>query len=364
MSKTPKKILHVVGAMNIGGAETFLMNVLRNINRDEYEFIFLCYIEGDYDYAEELNRLGCKVLRIPDTRITNPLGFVKQIENMIIKEKINIVHSHVDFTSGYAMLAAKNAGINMRIAHAHSASVTRSMNLLRHGWLKILRWLMNHYATERIACGEDAGKFMFGSNTFQIIRNGVDVTRFEFNAASRATIRHQLNIRANDTVFLHIGRFESVKNHDFLIDIFSRYYAHDRMARLILLGDGSLFNVIKKKVSELGLESAVQMLGKQTNTEDYYSASDLFIMPSLYEGLPVTLIEAQMNGLGCLVSDVIDRSVDYGSVNFYSLQKNAEEWSGQINSIKRKHLTVSEDLMNEYDIKKVTNQLQEIYESK
>lgn len=364
MKKRQQRILQVVGAMNMGGAETFLMNVLRNINKKEYKFIFLCYLDGQYDYEEEIKKLGGEIVRIPDIRIANPINFVKSIENIIKNEKIDIVHSHVDFSSGYAMLAAKNAGVKSRIAHAHNTSPTQSKSIIKNIWFKVLKQLMNRYATKYIACGQEAGRSMFDNEDFQIVRNGIDIRRFRFNLTSRKLIRRKLKIGANDPVFLHAGRFEAAKNHDFLIDIFSAYHALDSSAKLILLGDGSLFNAIKNKVERLGIDEAVYIMGKQANTEDYYSASDLFIMPSLHEGLPVTLIEAQMNGLKCVVSDVIDKTVNYGSVEFHSLKKTAEEWAECIQEVDHKHLPVDQLLVNDYDIKEVKKQLKEIYEAK
>jgi glycosyltransferase involved in cell wall biosynthesis len=364
MKKRQRKILQAVGAMNMGGAETFLMNVLQNIDRSRYKFIFLCYLDGQYDYEDRIKELGGDIVRIPDTRITNPLSFVKNIENVIKNEKIDIVHSHADFSSGYAMLAAKNAGVNNRIVHAHNTSATWSKNFVRNIWFKVLKWMINHYATRRVACGTEAGRYMFGKNVFQVVQNGINVERFQFNLANRARIRRQLKIGMNDLVLLHAGRFESAKNHDFLIDVFNAYRTLNRSTKLILLGDGSLFSIIKNKVDELGLGDVVYMLGKQTNTEDYYSASDLFIMPSFYEGLPVTLIEAQMNGLKCLISGTIDKTVNYGSVEFCQLEETAEEWARRIQNANYEHQPVDRSLSKEYGIKKVTSQLEKIYEAK
>jgi glycosyltransferase EpsF len=230
-----KRILQVVGAMNMGGAETFLMNILRNINRDDYQFFFLCYLDGQYDYEDEIQKLGGKIIRVPDTRITNPFKFVKNVEMVIQDEQIDVVHSHVDFSSGYAMLAAKNANIKIRIVHAHSTSATRSKNIIKKAWFTAQKWLMNHFATRRIACGVEAGRFMFGKKVFQVVHNGISVKRFQFDIENRAKIRQQLKIDANDTVLLHTGRYETVKNHNFLIDIFNAYYTLDPSAKLILL---------------------------------------------------------------------------------------------------------------------------------
>lgn len=366
MKSQQKVILQVVGAMNMGGAETFLMNILRNINQEKYRLIFLCYLDGqyEYDYEDEIVKLGGKIVRIPDTRITNPIKFIHNIEKIIKNEKVDVVHSHVDFSSGYAMLAAKKAGIKIRIAHAHSASVTMSKNIVRKIWFNVLKKIMNYYASNHIACGADAGVFMFGKKSFQIVHNGIDINKFRFNPKKRTKIRRELGIGIDDKVILHVGRFETVKNHEFLIDIFNSYYALDNSARLMLLGDGRLFDVIKKKINELGLCDVVYLLGKQSNTEDYCSAADMFLMPSFHEGLPVTLIEAQANGLMCLVSDKIDKMVNYGIVNFYSLNNSPDEWAVCIQEVNCNRQSVNKLLVKEYDIKETTNMLEGLYDAR
>jgi glycosyltransferase EpsF len=362
MYKKQKVVLQVVGAMNMGGAETFVMNIYRNIDHETYQFVFLCYLDGTYDYEEEIKQLGGKVVRIADTRITNPALFVENIQKIIKNERINIVHSHVDFSSGYAMLAAKYAGVTIRIAHAHTTSTSQSKNILKKAWFMVLKSVMNHYASNYVACGVDAGQFMFGKRPYVVLRNGVDAKRFTYSAAKRTKVRNKLNIGAKDKVFLHIGRFVLVKNHTFLIDVFSAYYKLDKSAKLILLGDGDLFDDIKKKVEALGLGGSVFLLGKKANTEDYFSAADVFIMPSVHEGLPVTLIEAQMNSLTCLVSDRIDRTVDYGGVHFYSIQKTPKEWAKRLKSTDSSHIPVVELLIKEYSIKEVVKTVRKVYE--
>ncbi len=357
-------ILQVVGAMNMGGAEMLLMNIMRNIDREKYKFIFLCYIEGSYDFESEIQELGGEIVRIPDERIANPIRFTANIRKVIKSKRIDIVHSHVDFSSGYAMRAAAQEGIQSRIAHSHNTSGTQSNNVLKNVWFKFLGRQINNYATQRIACAKEAGEFMFGSRSFEILNNGVDVKRFQFNETMRAELRSKLKIGKDDTVILHAGRFEKAKNHTQLIDVFSEYRAIDPTAKLVLLGDGSLFDDVKRKISLMHLDTSVYVMGKQTNTEDYYSAADIFVMPSLYEGLPVTLIEAQMNGLVALVSDTIDKSVNYGRVNFLSLNKTSKQWAKCVYEIDRSHELVSDVLVQDYDIKTITKKVQEIYESK
>lgn len=362
MQGRPKIILQVVGAMNIGGVETLLLNSLKESDHKKYRHVFLCYLKGNYDYESRVEELGGKIVRIPDNRVKNPIKFVMDIQRVIKNEGVDVIHSHVDFSSGYALWAAKNAGVRNRIAHAHNTSGTRSRNTAKNIWFKILKYAMNHMATKRVACGMDAGQFMFGKNTYSIIPNGIHIERFEFNPMKKEKIRKDLSIGKDEAVILHAGRYEAAKNHNFLIDVFKSYHELNNSSKLILLGNGSLYSEIKDKVQELGLEGAVYMLGKKMNPEDYLSAADIFAMPSLYEGMPLSLIEAQANGLPCIVSDTIDRTANYGGIYFYPLSKTADKWAQHIGSIDFKRRRPSQALVETYDIKYVVALLQELYE--
>jgi glycosyltransferase involved in cell wall biosynthesis len=363
MNSRKKTVLHVVGAMNLAGVETVLMNVLRNINSKKFEFVFLCYIEGEYAYEKEINELGAKIVRIEDQRISNPLAFVRNIERVIIEEQVDIVHSHVDFTSAYAMLAAHRAGISKRIVHAHSTSATKTFNLLKKVWFVLLKKVLNIYSNEKVSCGLDAGKFMFKSSKFNVYNNGVDSKAFRYSKNNRIKIRNKLNIDKKCKVFLHVGRFEDSKNHTFLIDIFNSYLRFDANAKLILIGQGSMYNKIEAKIKSLGIKDSVFMLGSKEGLYEYYSAADLYLMPSKYEGLPVSLIEAQMSGLTCLISENIDKSVIYNNVICLSLSKSAKEWAQKIAMISIGARQVNKKLIYEYSIKNVVKRYEVLYES-
>lgn len=357
------RILQVVGAMNMGGVETFLMNIMRNSSTGKSQFIFLCYLDGKYDYEEEIASLGGVIVRIADTRVSNPIKFVRSIEEVIRRESIDIVHSHVDLSTGYVMAAAKRAGVHKRIAHAHNTSASYSGNILRRPWFYILKNMMNKYATHRVACGELAGEFMFPGRDFNIIRNGIDTDRFKFSTVYRSEVRSELGIGTNDKVIVHVGRFEEAKNHTFLIEIFKNYEKLNQDAHLLLIGAGSRLEEIKSLVNNSKLSSKVHFLGKLSDVERYYSAADSFVMPSLYEGSPVSLIEAQASGLYCLVSDNIDKSIRYGNLSFFPLEKSAEDWAGMIKPADVAHRQeVDKKLLIENSVKGSVSKLEEMYE--
>lgn len=359
-------VLQVVGAMNRGGAETFMMNVLRNIDKNKFELIFLCYLDGAYDYEDEVRSLGGRIIRIKDTRVRKPHAFIMNIVSIIKENSVNIVHSHVDYTTSYSMLAAKKAGVTLRIAHSHNTRATRSTNLARKIFPLVSKYIINRYASVRLACEESAGKALFyKKNRFEIIRNGINLEDFAFNISDRSRVRQSLSIDVSTKVILHVGRFEEQKNHTYLIDMFSTMTKGDPNIALILVGDGSLTGSVRSRVNELGLGDSVFFVGKQSDMASFYSMADIFLLPSLYEGLPVSLIEAQANGLRCLVSDTTDRNSDLGLglASFISL-RDEKTW---IESVMRAgirndvvNLTKSKRLRL-YDIKSVTERLEIIY---
>lgn len=362
-------VLHVVGAMNRGGVETFMMNVLRNVNKDTFDIVFLCYLDGVYDYEEEIGRLGGRIIRIKDNRISAPFSFISSIVSVIEDNNIKIVHSHVDYSTSYAMLAAKKAGVPLRIAHSHNTRATKSKNIIRNLFPVAAKYIINRYANVRLACEEAAGRALFyKKNNFEVLHNGIDLERFSYSLSDRNRIRRSLGIDNSKKVLLHVGRFEEQKNHTYLIDVFSRQMKDDPNTVLILVGDGSLAEAIRTQVREAGAGEAVFFAGKQSDMAAYYSAADVFVLPSLYEGLPVSLVEAQANGLTCLVSDTTDSNADLGSgcMSFISLRDKGA-WVKAIATTRARNgimsVTKSERLMS-YDIKTVTKRLESIYSDK
>ncbi len=318
MNTNPIRILHCVVNMNRGGAETLIMNIYRNINRDKVQFDFLTSNEGVFD--EEIRRLGGKVYKIPYITKVGPIKYAHNIYNFLCEHSdYKIVHSHMDKMSGLVMREAKKAGIPVRIAHSYSSkSEGGVINKLIKSYYKY--YIKN--ANYQFACSENAAEFLFNKPCDTILKNGIETKEFSFNDEIRRVYR-ELNNLKNNFVIGHIGRFNEPKNHDFLIDVFQSIRALDKTAKLVLVGDEKLKNKIYEKVRNLSLTENTLFLGQRADVANIMQMMDVFVFPSLYEGFPVSLVEAQTSGLKCVVSDTITKDVDiYDDVDFMSLKES------------------------------------------
>lgn len=252
----------------------------------------------------------------------NVLGYLWSLCKIIKQNKYDAIHVHGNsHTVVLELLAAKLAGCKVRIIHAHS---TGCNSITLH---KLLAGLFDSLCTVRLACGEDAGKFMFATKPFKIINNGVDIEKFLFNNELRGALRTKLALTDNDILVGHVGYFMPVKNQSFLVDVFAELARNDSRYQLVLIGDGAMRAEIEQKVASLGLSNKVTFTGNIDNVSEYLNAIDIIVMPSLYEGLPLTLVEQQTNGLQCLVSDTITAEADKtGNLNFLSLHAPISDW--------------------------------------
>lgn len=363
MAKNKINILQVVAGMNRGGAETFLMNVLRTIDRDNYNFIFLCYGEEPFAYEKEIIKLGAKIVRIPEVTKRGLYGHFKDIQNVIRAEKIDVIHAHTYFNSMFSLFAGKIMNIKVRIVHSHNTKSEENPSLLKKLYFLISKKIIRISATTYVACGNLAGKSLFGSNDFTTINNGIITKDFKYNLKERQVLRLDIGVNENDKVLMHIGRFEEQKNHDFLIDIFAEYHKKNPLSKLLLVGDGPLRDDIEEKVHMLDLKDYVIFLGIRTDVSSLYNVADVFVFPSLFEGLPVVLIEAQANGLPCVVSDVVDQDVKISDeLSFFSLSHKSTDWANLVQTTGNDRREQLDRLSGgPYDINTVVDQLLNIY---
>lgn len=322
------RILHVVTHMNRGGLETMIMNYYRNINRKKVQFDFLVHREYKADYDEEIEQLGGKIYRISQL---NPFSmpYRKKLNNFFkTHSEYQIVHVHQDCMSSIILKAAKKNGVKVRIAHSHNSSQDKNMKYI----IKIFyRHLISKYATDLIACGYSAGKWMFSCDDFCILNNAIDTKQYKFDTEKRKYIREQFGIAENELLVGHVGRFSFSKNHAFLIQIFQNIERKTK-AKLLLVGDGELRLEIEKKVRELKIENKVIFTGVRPDVSDLMQAMDVFVFPSLYEGLPVTMVEAQAAGLPCVISSNIPKETVLipELVKILSLSDSEGKWSETI----------------------------------
>ena len=306
-----------MGYMDGGGVEQVVMNYYRHVDHKKIQFDFLVCEGSGMVPRDEIEQLGGCVLMVPGYK--NLPGYMRALERLFREERWPIVHSHVNALSVFPLRAAKRAGVPVRIAHSHSTSGRGE--LARNAVKDALRPLANVYPTHRMACSRYAGEWLFGRGSdFEVLYNAIDLSRFSFDPDERAEVRAELGLAEGRLAILHVGRFTEQKNHRFLLDAFAEV-AHRRPdAALLLAGEGGLRAEVERRVGELGLSGRVAFLGQRADVERLYSAADAFVLPSLYEGLPVVSVEAQASGLPCFLSDAITREVDVtGSVRFLSI---------------------------------------------
>ena len=306
----PIIVAQIMGKMNGGGVETVIMNYYRHIDRTKVQFDFICDEDSTNIPYEEIEKLGGHVILCPPYQ--KLFKYMKFLKKLFHEKNYYVVHSNINTLSIFPLKEAKKAGVKVRIAHSHNMSDPHEFkrNLLKN----ILRKFSKKYATDYYACGEAAGRYQFGNKVFDagkvtIVRNAIDVEKYKYNPAIRKKIRDELGIEEKDFVVGHIGAFRRQKNHIFLIDVFARVKKIHKNAKLVLAGQGPLEETIRHKVKEMGLDRDVLFLGQCNNTNELYSAFDVFCLPSLYEGLPVVAIEAQANGLRCIFSKSITTEI-------------------------------------------------------
>lgn len=356
----PIRILHVVTIMNLGGIETFLMTLYRNIDKSKVQFDFLVHREEEGFFDKEIKSLGGNIIRSHSLRPLSYFSYKKQLTNIFENNeyKYNIIHSHLNSNSSIVLDIAKSYGIECRIAHAHIDKIGGNFKFLK----KILRKKVNKTATHRFACAHNAGKFLYGEKYFKVISNAINTDDFIFNLKRRTEHRTSLNLQ-NKLVFGHVGRFNIQKNHKFLIDVFEGIYEKLPNAHLLLIGDGNLKNSIIDIVKTKKLETVVSFLGVRSDVNELLSAMDYILIPSLYEGLPVSLIEAQASGLKIFASDKISREVNITNlIDFLSID-DSQLWVDFIlNNLDYKRENTSELIKKAgYDVQENTEFLQNFY---
>ena len=358
------KILHIVNGMNRAGAETFLMNVFRNIDRNKYDFTFLCYGQEKYDYEDEIEELGGHIARVDVPKDIGIFNHIKQLKKLIKENKYDIVHAHTYYNSGFSMLASYLCGVKLRITHSHNIQSEYKPSISKRIYYLFSKILILLFSNKYLACTKDAGKSLFGKSKFDVVNNGIQLENFLFKEQERIRIRKELEINDNDIVIGHIGRFEKQKNHEFLINIFEQLKFINKNYKLVLIGKGKLKEKIENIAKDKGLDKNIIFLGTKPDIYKYYNLFDIFIFPSYFEGLGIVLIEAQANGLKCYVSDTVPKDVNVSrEVEFLSLSLTPEEWAKKVVNSNNNRI-VNMDFLKDssYDINNTVKQLELIYQ--
>lgn len=342
------RVLQVVSTPNIGGVETMLMNIYRNIDKSKVQFDFTSHGEDKGKYSSEIEASGGIVHLVKPIKKIGVVKYTYQMYKLIKNNKYDIVHSHINTNNALIMLAAKLAGAKVRISHAHSTSSNK--NKLQNVFLKIL---IRIFSTKLCACGIKASEYMYGKkltvkNKVKIINNAIDLKQyFEYSNTSKEA-RKKYSISEETLVVGHIGRFfGDVKNHDFILKIATELKKITKNFKIVLVGEGPTLELYKKLAIEKGIAENIMFFGTTNNIPEVMQLFDIFILPSLYEGFPLVLVEAQASLKRCIVSNTVTNEVDLGLglVSFEDLNIGAKVWA---NTIYKKAIEPKDNLIN-YD---------------
>lgn len=329
----PIRILHVLGGLSLGGAESRIMDLYRSTDRQKMQFDFLVHSSEKEHFDEEIEALGGRIYRVPRFKVYNWFFYKRALKRFFAQHhEFRAVHGHMTSTAAIYLPIAKKAGVPIVIGHARSAGVSGGLKGLLTKWL---RRPLKHRADYCLACSKEAGEAVYGkkwmdAGRVEVIPNAIDADKYGYDENVRNEMRRELGL-SDKLVIGHVGSFREAKNHVFLIQIFAEIYKKRKDAVLLLLGDGALRETIEKQVSEAGLTQAVRFLGNQAKVSPYYQAMDYLVFPSLYEGLPGTVIEAQAAGLRILVSDAVTKEAGVTELaEFFSLHKTASEWAAHV----------------------------------
>ncbi len=306
----PVRVLHEDVILDPGGIEALLMNLYRHIDRERLQFDFMVHRPQKGFYEDLVTDLGGRIYRTPPFDPFHYQAYKSSVVEILkTHPEYKVFHCHAELNL-WPLQYAKKLGVPTRIAHSHNAKTTIN---LKYFFFLYEKLLIKNYCTDMFMCSTPAGEWSFGkaavrSGRVRFIKNGVEVDRFRFNEQVRAAVRQELGFE-DHLVIGHVGRFMYQKNHLFLIDIFREIYLQNPKARLVMVGDGQLRADCEQKVCRLGLQDAVLFLGVRSDVDRLLQAFDLFLFPSLWEGLPLTGVEAQAAGLPVLMSDVITPEV-------------------------------------------------------
>lgn len=325
---TTTRVLQVVTHMERGGLESMLMNYYRHVDRKKIQFDFLVHRQERAAFDDEIESLGGKIYRLQ--RLVPWSKSYLAALNAFFDEhpEYKIIHVHQDCLSSVILKAANQHGVLVCIAHSHNSNQDKNLKYPIKLWFKRT---IPEYATHLFACGKNAGDWMFGGAPYQIINNAIDAAAYAYDPEKRAEMRHQLGF-TGELVVGHVGRINPQKNHTFLLEIFTALLKKEFNAVLLLVGGGEDMPKMQAKAQTLGIAERVRFLGVRSDVAELMQAMDIFVFPSLYEGLPVTMVEAQASGLPCIISDKVPPEciLTDGLVDIMPLSEDPEAWAEKI----------------------------------
>ena len=359
-----KRILQVAASLHIGGAEKVARDIGLYAAPTEYEVHYIVFSDAIGDYEQELLEHGCKIYHWKYPRESYPAYF-RALLTLMRANHYDVVHAHTMFSIGWAMLAARLCGIPVRVAHAHSA-MGKDKSIIRPVYEKAMRQLILRNATALVACGNAAGIKLYGKSAFEkrgiCILNGIDTSAFSYDPEAGGRVRKELALE-NSFVIGHVGHMAYVKNQSFLIRLMPQILKRKPNAKLLMLGDGEDRPKLQRLIKKLGLTDCVIMTGNVRNVPDYLSAMDVFAFPSRFEGMPLSIVEVQANGLPCVLSTGVPRDVYLTDLIHPLPLSSIEDWLNKICTLKRKNSFQYARLLKEagFDKESSMNAIMELY---
>lgn len=359
------RVLHVLGGLNRGGAETMVMNLYRAIDRTRIQFDFIVHNEKKQAYTDEILSLGGKIFHFP---AFNGLNYfkMKKLWKRFFKEHSDykILHSHVRSYASLYLPIAKKAGLKT-VIHSHSTSNGKGLDSVVKRIMQLpLRWQADYF----FGCSKEAGAWLFGDNIvnspkYRILQNAIDTEEYCFNPEIRKEYRKKLGL-GNKKTFIHVGRFHPAKNHPFLLNVFAQIHKLDPNTILLIAGDGELRSEIEKQIASLNLQKDVVLLGSRSDVPNLLQSADVFVFPSIWEGLPVTVVEAQAAGLPCFVSANVTKEVNITElVKYLPIDSGIDCWVNSINQISIEKKDVIDQIKNAgFDIRYTADELANFYQ--
>lgn len=355
------RVLQVVTYMGRGGLETMIMNYYRHIDRSKVQFDFLVHRDFEADYDKEIYSLGGNIYKLPPLNPVNK-GYLSSLNTFFEEHKeYKIVHSHLDCMAGVPLKIAKKCGVPICIAHAHNSNQTKDKKYL----LKLLfKRNIPKYADYLFACGEEAGKWMFGKR-FSVLNNAIEASLYTYDENKRRKVRKSFGIDTETLLIGHVGRFAPQKNHVMLVKIYNAVKRRVPNSKLFLVGTGDLMEKIKSEVKSLKMQDNVIFAGLRSDVPELLQAMDVFLFPSINEGLPVSIIEAQAAGLPCVISDGVPTECKKTDIIFQqSLKDDVDKWADTVlraAKIERRN-TFEEIVRSGFDVSYEAKKLEKFYQ--
>lgn len=365
IANQPIRILHMIGSLEVGGSQALVINYYKAMDRSKIQFDFIVDHPDRMALAEVVRNMGARIYEMPTFRGKNYFQ-VKKAWNTFFSEhpEYKILHSHVRSYASVYIPIAKKHGLKT-IIHSHSTSNGKGFSSIVK---KILQYPLRYQADYLMACSNEAGRWLYGKkaclkDNYIFLPNAIDTENYRYSQETANKYREKLGL-VGKFVIGHVGRFHEAKNHMFLLDVFAGICAKRADAVLLLVGDGDLRDSIEEKIHSLNLDDHVILTGNRNDVPDLMKAMDVFVFPSKWEGLPVTVVEAQASGLPCFISDTITKDVDVSSLVKRLPIVSSEVWVDEILNSILERLDVTPEIINAgFDVKKSSVGLDEFYHS-